>query len=242
MKTVSSIPSPRAEFGPPPIPSHFGVKRRVQCTVFALLGFSGPLLAQTTSYPEPVTNSSGFVNSTTASATVPPAITIQPMPVTLTATGGIAVFTSGSNAADATYQWLKNGVPIPGETETTLTLSNVQGRDGGLYSMQATTAGGSATSVEAALGFPVGGFRFSTIAGLAGSSGSTDGTGSGAQFWFPTGITLDSNGNAYVTDQLNQTIRKITNGGAVTTFAGVAGSPGSADGTGGDARFNYPSE
>jgi alpha-tubulin suppressor-like RCC1 family protein/streptogramin lyase len=70
----------------------------------------------------------------------------------------------------------------------------------------------------------------STIAGLAGQRGSTDGTGSGARFSTPTGITIDSSGNLYVADQGNQVIRKITPAGVVSTFAGVAGQRGNADG------------
>ena len=79
-----------------------------------------------------------------------------------------------------------------------------------------------------------------TMAGLAGVSGSADGTGSAARFNFPRSMAVDSSGNLYVTDTSNNTIRKITSGGVVTTLAGVAGSAGSADGTGSAARFNNP--
>ena len=48
-----------------------------------------------------------------------------------------------------------------------------------------------------------------TLAGLAGSSGSTDGTTS-ARFNGPSGIVADGTGNLYVSDTLNDTIRKIT--------------------------------
>jgi sugar lactone lactonase YvrE len=80
----------------------------------------------------------------------------------------------------------------------------------------------------------------STLAGFAGSIGSTDGAGSAARFAFPTGIAVDSAGNLFVADYYNYSIRKITPGGLVTTFAGLSGSFGSADGTGSAARFNTP--
>jgi hypothetical protein len=79
-----------------------------------------------------------------------------------------------------------------------------------------------------------------TLAGTAGSYGSTDGTGTAASFNNPMGITTDGT-NLYVADNLNDTIRQIVIAtGAVTTVAGTAGTHGSTDGTGSAARFNYP--
>lgn len=80
----------------------------------------------------------------------------------------------------------------------------------------------------------------STFAGSAGISGSADGAGPAAQFDGPQGIVSDSAGNLYVTDTGNHTIRRITPGGVVTTFAGLAGVAGSEDGPGNSARLNRP--
>lgn len=79
-----------------------------------------------------------------------------------------------------------------------------------------------------------------TLAGLAGSYASADGTGTAARFIFPNGVAVDRSGNVYVGDEYNQTIRKITPNGNVTTLAGLARASGSADGRGSAARFNYP--
>ncbi|MGA2176629.1 MAG: NHL repeat-containing protein [Verrucomicrobiota bacterium] len=79
-----------------------------------------------------------------------------------------------------------------------------------------------------------------TLAGLAGSTGTNDGTGSAAQFYWPQGVAVDTNGTVYVADTINNTIREVTSAGVVTTLAGLAGCPGSADGPGSAARFNLP--
>ena len=79
-----------------------------------------------------------------------------------------------------------------------------------------------------------------TLAGTAGAMGSSDDTGSDARFRHPEGITTDGT-NLYVADYGNHMIRKIViSSGVVTTLAGTAGARGSTNGTGSDARFNYP--
>jgi hypothetical protein len=81
-----------------------------------------------------------------------------------------------------------------------------------------------------------------TLAGSAGVSGATDGTGSAARFNGPFGVTLDAAGNVFVADYGNHTIRKVTSAGVVTTLAGSAGVSGSTDAAGSAARFNFPTD
>jgi streptogramin lyase len=83
----------------------------------------------------------------------------------------------------------------------------------------------------------------STLAGSAGVMGSTDGTNTDALFNFPIGITVDRQGNLLVTDQSNDTIRRLTsigNAWVVSTPAGLAGAAGTNDGPGSIARFRNP--
>lgn len=79
-----------------------------------------------------------------------------------------------------------------------------------------------------------------TLAGLAGSWGSTNGSGSNARFSGAEKLAMDGNGNSYVTDWNNHTIRKVSSAGLVSTIAGLAESPGSVNGAGAAARFNHP--
>jgi len=79
-----------------------------------------------------------------------------------------------------------------------------------------------------------------TVAGSPGHKGSSDGTGSAARFNTPVGVAVDNRGTLYVADTFNQTIRKITPDGVVSTLAGSAGQVGSMDGMGSAARFNRP--
>ncbi|GAA3981663.1 gliding motility-associated C-terminal domain-containing protein [Mucilaginibacter dorajii] len=71
------------------------------------------------------------------------------------------------------------------------------------------------------------------------AAGYLDGTGSGASFNSPGGVTTDALGNIYVADQQNNRIRKITPGGLVITVAGN-GSAGAVNDIGLAASFNNP--
>lgn len=76
---------------------------------------------------------------------------------------------------------------------------------------------------------------------LAGSGGAAigDGTGSGANFYFPSGVAVDAAGNVYVADVGVNKIRKVTSAGVVSTLAG-SGTFGGGNGTGAEASFKHP--
>lgn len=82
-------------------------------------------------------------------------------------------------------------------------------------------------------------YSFTTFAGIS-SIGNRDGSGATARFYSPQDVATDSAGNAYIADEGNHTIRKITPAGVVSTFAGTFGEAGSADGTGTAAKFDSP--
>lgn len=79
-----------------------------------------------------------------------------------------------------------------------------------------------------------------TLAGSAAQVGSADGAGAAARFGSGGAIAFDADGNAYVADTDNHTVRRVTPAGVVTTIAGSAAVPGTADGTGAAARFTRP--
>ena len=78
----------------------------------------------------------------------------------------------------------------------------------------------------------------STFAG-SGSLASVDGNGIAAQFARPNFITVNVDGNLFVTESFSGNIRKIAADAEVTTLAG-SGSNGYSDGTGTGASFNTP--
>jgi sugar lactone lactonase YvrE len=96
-----------------------------------------------------------------------------------------------------------------------------------------------------------------TLAGQPSVYGASDGPGAKASFANLGGIAVDRAGNVYVSDQVawfacalscdtkpivNNTIRKITADGVVSTLAGAPGNSGSLDGKGAAASFNLPAE
>ena len=83
--------------------------------------------------------------------------------------------------------------------------------------------------------------RVQTLAGAPGHAGSADGTGGMAQFDGPRSVAVDRAGNVFVAGTLNNTIRKVTPDGVVTTLAGrAARGTLPVDGMGSVARFSHP--
>lgn len=78
----------------------------------------------------------------------------------------------------------------------------------------------------------------STVAG-DGEMGSQDGSADKARFNLPGGLAVAPNGTIFVADSYNNSIRRISTDGAVSTFAGVSVT-GSNDGPGNQARLFYP--
>ena len=172
-----------------------------------------------------------------------PTFTVQPASQTLYVGAYVTLTVAARGIAAPTLQWQKDGVNLAGQTNATLMLVRVQPTENATYSAVATNQVGSTPSNGAVLtvllNYP-NPYAFSTFAGTAFIPGSSDGMGLGASFARPAGVAVDGAGNIYVADTPNNTIRKITADGVVTTFAGSAGVPGSSDGMGSSARFNHP--
>jgi glucose/arabinose dehydrogenase len=80
-----------------------------------------------------------------------------------------------------------------------------------------------------------------TVVTLAGSEafGYADGRAEVAMFGYITGIAVEADGSALVTDETHHCIRRITPDGTVTTLAG-RNQEGWIDGPGPLARFHWP--
>ena len=142
---------------------------------------------------------------------------ITPAGVVSTLAGRAGVHGSADGTGAAARFFLARGVAVD-------SAGNVHVADSGNSTIRKITPAGAVT----------------TLAGAAGVKGSIDGTGAAARFAWPTGVAADSADNVYVADADNNTIRRITPAGVVTTLAGTAGAEGSTDGSGSVARFNSP--
>jgi hypothetical protein len=87
-----------------------------------------------------------------AAQSLPPAITQLPRSTNVAARAQVQFTCSATGDAPLSYQWLFDGLPIPGATGAALTLTNVQPFQAGQYAVLVTNAAGSITSLPATLG------------------------------------------------------------------------------------------
>lgn len=101
----------------------------------------------------------------------PPSLAVQPVALSLAAgePGAFSVQASGTPVAQ--FAWRKNGVPIAGETSSTLSFAAVQPDDAGSYDCVVSDDGGSVTSAAVMLEVSD---NFSAWAARNGVSGETD--------------------------------------------------------------------
>jgi hypothetical protein len=78
------------------------------------------------------------------------------------------------------------------------------------------------------------------LAGLSGTPGYANGSGTAARFNRPYGIVVLA-GDLVVADWTNHALRRVTLDGSVTTLAGT-GNPGMVDGPVDSAMFSYPED
>jgi sugar lactone lactonase YvrE len=222
-------------------------------------GLSASVAAGTTIIvaKDPTTSISG---STTLTVNPAPLVSIAVTPTNPSIGFGTSQqFTATGTFADSTTQDLTTSVLWSSSTTSVANISNTEGSNGLATSVAVgtttITATDSTTGISGSATFSITAGQMggaiegnpltlsalvSTVAGLTGGLGSTDGTGTSALFNAPEGITTDGT-NLYVADRVNCTIRKIViSSGLVSTFAGKAGSIGSLDGFGTAARFNDP--
>jgi len=80
----------------------------------------------------------------------------------------------------------------------------------------------------------------STVFAGSDTAGLVNGTGKTVKFNHPFGLAVDAGGSLYIADVGNNVIRKMDTAGLVSTFAGVGGVKGSANGLDSLATFNKP--
>lgn len=107
-------------------------------------------------YAVTVTNALGSVTSPPVRLTVlvpslPPVVLVQPVNVTATAGANASFGVTVRGTAPLAYQWRKEGVPIEGATQATLTLGKVTSADAATYAVEITNAFGSVVSANARL-------------------------------------------------------------------------------------------
>jgi hypothetical protein len=145
--TASGLPAPSLQWRKDGVP--------LSGQTNATLVLASVTSADSGTYNATATNLAGSVVSAGATLAVAtaPVFTAPPSPSSQTVGTGSSVYYSVAVSAvpAATLQWRKDDTPIPGATNSSLTLSNISLTDAGTYTVIATNSVGSTTSSGAVL-------------------------------------------------------------------------------------------
>lgn len=92
-----------------------------------------------------------LINATLDAANEPPSIRLQPVGSTVDPGQAVAFYALGAGRGPLTYQWQKDGITIPGATNSFLRLNSVSLSDAGGYRVVVSNSLASATSNAAPL-------------------------------------------------------------------------------------------
>jgi hypothetical protein len=119
------------------------------------LGTNGQVFAATGSVPEGMTDimaiSAGSVHHLVLTARP---IILSFSPPVAANIGDTVTFSVNATAGPLTYQWQRNGANVPGATNASITITNVQATNAGVYRILVRNPHGSVLSPPAALTFP----------------------------------------------------------------------------------------
>lgn len=180
--------------------------------------------------------STGGYHGLALQAVPPVTITTQPQNVAVNPGQGATFSVVATGVASLSYQWRKNGTPIVGATQATLTLTNLQSIDAGSYDVVVSNAAGSLTSTAATLtvrvppGIATAPQTQAVVAGAnATFSVVASGTGPFSFQWLKNGVAL---AGATAAELILSNAQAATDGGAytvmVTSPGGSVVSPGAS--------------
>jgi alpha-tubulin suppressor-like RCC1 family protein len=118
----------------------------------AVLSLTNVVLTQTGSYAVRVSNAFGVTTSQSASLQVVPFfITRQPQDATVLVGDGVTFSVGLPDSGPFTFQWQRNGVDLPAETNNTLSLTGLRSTQSGPYAVLVGNAIGTVRSLDALL-------------------------------------------------------------------------------------------
>lgn len=109
------------------------------------------LFNETFFQPDEVTLLRALIDKVKAPVPAPPKIAFQPLGQTVSRGTTVTLTVSASGTAPLSFQWYRNGAPIPGATDKSIVVANITAAEAGDYSVVVSNRFGSETSQSIAV-------------------------------------------------------------------------------------------